>query len=251
MSTYQRPECRSDEIDTLISGVQRYDPASAAVLEEYLSAQIKDDTYDSMANLALLKLIQFNPELVQPNDDPDSPDTITLILAKALAHQPFGPDFNLCMALCSDRMSTLLSTQDQIAAFEAATKLSTLLRQRDFPKFWSTLRSEEIYSSSFSPALESLPSFSALVRKSIAKSIAETFRSLSRSRAETWLGFSEDEKSKGENLDKFAKETMGWTVDGDSVQIPSNEANDPKATVTSETVDLSRMVRTLAQSVSV
>jgi hypothetical protein len=42
--------------DTLISGVQRYDPASAAVLEEYLSAQIKDDTYDSMANLALLKL---------------------------------------------------------------------------------------------------------------------------------------------------------------------------------------------------
>jgi translation initiation factor 3 subunit K len=144
------------------------------------------------------------------------------------------------MALCSDRMSTLLSTQDQIAAFEAATKLSTLLRQRDFPKFWSTLRSEEIYSSSFSPALESLPSFSALVRKSIAKSIAETFRSLSRSRAETWLGFSEDEKSKGENLDKFAKETMGWTVDGDSVQIPSNEANDPKATVTSETVDLSR-----------
>lgn len=242
-----------------------------------------------MANLALLKLsvcsltgcsvdtellfrenrrIQFNPDLVQPNDDPDSPDTITLILAKALAHQPFGPDFNLCMALCSDRLSTLLSTQDQIAAFQAATKLSTLLRQRDFPAFWSTLRSEEIYSSSFSPALESLPSFSALVRKSIAKSISETFRSLSRSRAETWLGFSGDNNSNGESLDQFVKDTMGWSVEADNVQIPSNEANDPKSTVVSETVDLNRqynqdsvecplicffltgMVRTLAQSVS-
>lgn len=75
MSTYQRPACRSDEMyagfaaarlhtqadsvipsDALINGVARYDPASAAVLEEYLSTQIKDDSYDCMANLALLKL---------------------------------------------------------------------------------------------------------------------------------------------------------------------------------------------------
>lgn len=48
--------------------------------------------------------MQFNPELAQSDDDPDSPDTITLILVKALAHEPFGPDFSLCMALLSDRM---------------------------------------------------------------------------------------------------------------------------------------------------
>jgi translation initiation factor 3 subunit K len=49
------------------------------VLEEYLSQQIKDETYDPLANLALLKLIQFNENLVpQPDEDDASPDTITV-----------------------------------------------------------------------------------------------------------------------------------------------------------------------------
>jgi len=42
--------------DQLISSVARYDPQNASILEEYLGEQVRDDTYDLMANLALLKL---------------------------------------------------------------------------------------------------------------------------------------------------------------------------------------------------
>lgn len=45
--------CNSDQ---LISSVARYDPQNASILEEYLSEQVKNDTWDLMADLALLKL---------------------------------------------------------------------------------------------------------------------------------------------------------------------------------------------------
>lgn len=134
-------------------------------------------------------------------------------------------------------MSTLLSSEDQIKAFETATQLSLLLRERDFVKFWATLNSAEVQQGPLYPAIASLPSFSNLVRKSIAVSIANTFRSLQKQRAEQWLGFTGEQAG---GVEAFAKETMGWSIEGDSVRIPSNEANDPKSTVQSETVDLSR-----------
>jgi len=212
--------------------------------------------------------IQFNPELVQPSDDEtDSPDTTQLVLVKTLAHAPFDADFSLSIALLGDRMSMLLSGDEQLTAFETATQLSLLLRERDFSKFWSTLNSSEVQQGPLYPAIASLPSFANLVRKSIAKSIANTFKSLQKQRAEQWLGFTGEQAA---DLESFAKETMGWSIEGDSVRIPSNEANDPKSTVQSETVDLSRklmhtqspstteinmlpippgLVRTLAQSV--
>lgn len=134
-------------------------------------------------------------------------------------------------------MSTLLSGDEQLTAFETATQLSLLLRERDFSKFWSTLNSSEVQNGPLYPAIASLPSFANLVRKSIARSIANTFRSLQKQRAEQWLGFTGQQ---AQGLESFAKETMGWSIEGDSVRIPSNEANDPKSTVQSETVDLSR-----------
>ena len=184
-----------------------------------------------------MKLLQFNPDSVVVPDDPDEPDTIQLVLAKALAHEPFGADFSLCMSLLGDRTSDVLSSPDSLQAFEAASKLSTLLRQRDFPRFWELLKSEAIYTGPFSPALESLPSFSSLVRICIAKSVADTFRSLDKTRAEKWLGFA----GESAELEAFAIE-RGWTVDAGTVRIPSNESNDPKSTVQSETIDLSSEV---------
>lgn len=159
------------------------------------------------------------------------------MLVKSIAHAPFDADFSLSIALLGDRMSTLLSGDDQLTAFETATQLSLLLRERDFPKFWSTLNSSEVQQGPLYPAITSLPSFSNLVRKSIARSIANTFRSLQKQRAQQWLGFSGESAG---DLETFARESMGWTIEGDSVRIPSNEANDPKSTVQSETVDLSR-----------
>lgn len=171
------------------------------------------------------------------DEESESPDTTQLVLVKAIAHAPFDADFSLSIALLGDRMSTLLSGDEQLTAFETATQLSLLLRERDFVKFWSTLNSSEVQQGPLYPAIASLPSFTNLVRKSIARSIANTFRSLQTQRAERWLGFTGEQAG---GLESFAKEVMGWSIEGDSVRIPSNEANDPKSTVQSETVDLSR-----------
>jgi translation initiation factor 3 subunit K len=50
------PPTRSDDIQLLIDGVDRYNPDNAQLLEEYLMQQLQNDEYDLMANLALLKL---------------------------------------------------------------------------------------------------------------------------------------------------------------------------------------------------
>lgn len=224
-----------------MNSVQRYDPGVANTLEDYLAQQVSNDEYDPYANLALLKLIQFNEQLGQPDvDDPDSPDTVSLLLVKALAHDPFGPDFDLCVAMLSDRLSPVVSSSETVEGFRLAMQLSTLLKQRHFVKFWALQRSQEVTSSALSPAIQSLPSFANLVRKSIAGAIADTFRSIERSRASSWLGFTEADSADGQTLDAFAKDTMSWTVEGDNLRIPSTEANDPKSSVQSEHVDLTR-----------
>lgn len=47
---------RPQNIQTLIDSVERYNPENVPVLEDYLSQQCSNDTYDLEANLALLKL---------------------------------------------------------------------------------------------------------------------------------------------------------------------------------------------------
>lgn len=56
MATYN-PSTRPEQIDTLISGVDRYNPHNLPLLHEYLEAQLKNEhDWDCMAALAVLKL---------------------------------------------------------------------------------------------------------------------------------------------------------------------------------------------------
>jgi hypothetical protein len=50
------PACRPEHITTLIESVNRYNPESLEVLEEYLAQQCSDGTFDCLADLAILKL---------------------------------------------------------------------------------------------------------------------------------------------------------------------------------------------------
>ena len=47
---------RPQTIQTMIDGVERYNPENTEVLEEYLASQCKNGEYDLVANLVLLKL---------------------------------------------------------------------------------------------------------------------------------------------------------------------------------------------------
>ena len=50
------PSFRPEHITTLIESVNRYNPESLEVLEEYLALQCSDGTFDCLADLAILKL---------------------------------------------------------------------------------------------------------------------------------------------------------------------------------------------------
>lgn len=47
---------RPEVIQSLIDGVDRYNPDNISILEEYLTTQCQNEEYDLMANLAALKL---------------------------------------------------------------------------------------------------------------------------------------------------------------------------------------------------
>jgi hypothetical protein len=51
-TTMNRPEA----IDSMITGIGRYNPAHIPLLEEYLQDQCRESGSDLQANLALLKL---------------------------------------------------------------------------------------------------------------------------------------------------------------------------------------------------
>ena len=47
---------RPEHIQTILSGLDRYNPETTGVFQEYVAAQCEERTYDCYANLALLKL---------------------------------------------------------------------------------------------------------------------------------------------------------------------------------------------------
>jgi len=47
---------RPEHIDNILNGLDRYNPETTSVFQEYVAQQCADQTYDCYANLALLKL---------------------------------------------------------------------------------------------------------------------------------------------------------------------------------------------------
>ncbi|KAG9331314.1 hypothetical protein JZ751_019505 [Albula glossodonta] len=78
-------------VGKLLRGIDRYNPENLATLERYVETQAKENAYDLEANLAVLKLYQFNPAYFQT--------TVTSqILLKALTNLPHT-DFTLCKCM--------------------------------------------------------------------------------------------------------------------------------------------------------
>lgn len=51
----EAPE-RPEHIDTILNGLDRYNPETTTIFQEYVTQQCDSQTYDCYANLALLKL---------------------------------------------------------------------------------------------------------------------------------------------------------------------------------------------------
>ncbi|XP_024413016.2 eukaryotic translation initiation factor 3 subunit K-like isoform X2 [Desmodus rotundus] len=78
-------------VGKLLEGINGYNPKNLATLEHYVEMPAKKNAYDLEANLAVLKLYQFNPAFFQT--------TVTAqILLKAFTNLPHT-DFTLCKCM--------------------------------------------------------------------------------------------------------------------------------------------------------
>lgn len=78
----------------------RYNPDNLGTLERYVEIQARENAYDLEANLAVLKLYQFNPRMFNI-------DITQLILLKALTNFPHS-DFILCKCLLNEAKVLLI-----------------------------------------------------------------------------------------------------------------------------------------------
>ncbi|CAO1636328.1 unnamed protein product [Parajaminaea phylloscopi] len=267
-SSPYNPASRPEKIDSLISGVDRYNPHNLPLLQEYLEDQLKDKyEWDCMAALAILKLFQFNPTSF-------SYPLVTLMLAKSLHALP-SPHFGLCLSLLGEAPVSILapaveeSTEktaengEEVPSEEPVAQppsagiltdativklhhLAGLLSSSRYPTFWSTLQTPE-YADVQESVLSQLEHFDDGVRKVVLNGTASAFRSISRKRLSSYLGLPD-----GTELDQFLQSSApGWQVRGDGVvEIPANKDNQvAKASgVVREDVGLGDLTKLLHQA---
>ncbi|GAA5831943.1 hypothetical protein JCM3766R1_000165 [Sporobolomyces carnicolor] len=253
-------EGRPEHIATLISGVDRYNPSNVHLLEDYLQQQLADGQYDLLANLALLKLYQFNPTSLSP-----AAALSTLFLA--LTHAPFAADFGLAWSLLSDSFvngaalppvaandSDDDSDDDEPVKKVAATPrgeketaqllqgLSSLLQGRKFRQFWATIdkvQGGKDVEGQVEALKRDAKGWDRAIRQEIAKEIELSFRSVKKDTLAGFLGT--------QDFNEIA-ESRKWTINEQDVQLPQNDSNTPKSSVTHERIEIEQLSRLLGRT---
>ncbi|KAL3431292.1 eukaryotic translation initiation factor 3 subunit K [Aspergillus tetrazonus] len=234
-------ETRPANIEAILSGLDRYNPETTTVFQDYVVQQCEDRTFDCYANLALLKLYQFNPHLLQP-------ETVTNILVKALTVFP-SPAFSLCLALLpaytqpfpsSEAEATAAQTSDFVESVQKLARLSSLLESAQYAQFWSTLNSDDLYAD----LVADVAGFEELVRIRIAVEVGKAFREINAEVLEQWL-----DVRNSEALEKFVTEVCSWEVDKSGsvtvVKVPTNKENEARSEVKSERVGVDMFGRVI------
>ncbi|KAF3934261.1 hypothetical protein ABW19_dt0200582 [Dactylella cylindrospora] len=234
MPAFDYAEDRPEHITNILNGLDRYNPETTTIFQDYVAQQCEAGTYDCYANLALLKLYQFNPHLTRD-------ETITNILVKALTVFP-SPDFSLCCHLLPPNLLNNSSTSpngDTLAdAIQGLHNLSLLLESSQFKEFWQTLDGDDLYADLTADVV----GFEDTIRNRVAGVTAASMREVSRELFEGWVNLSDDK------FETFVTETLGWAIDGDAVVIPLNKDNEAKPTVTRETVKFDQFSRVIRRA---
>ncbi|KAG6330254.1 hypothetical protein ID866_8837 [Astraeus odoratus] len=230
------PSSRTELIENLVSGVDRYNPSNVGILEDYLYHQIRSEEYDCLANIAILKLYQFNPDLYNA-------DVVVNILLKALTAEPF-PDFNLCISLLDDRPVNLNPDEpDPLPVLlPILTNLYNLLHQCRFTAFWTFYHSDELESLRENYIVECV-GFEDAIREVAARAVKATFTRIGLDRLGAYVDLS------GPELDAWV-EKQEWTFDSSNgtVSIPPNPDNQIESVVIQENVKLAQLQKVITHA---
>jgi translation initiation factor 3 subunit K len=237
MVAFDKCETRPAHIEAILNGLDRYNPETTTVFQDYVAQQCEDRSFDLYANLALLKLYQFNPHLLQA-------DTVTNVLVKALTVFP-SPAFSLCLALLPAHTQPFATTSEAQAASQTSdfvesvqklARLATLLESAQYTQFWATLNSDDLYAD----LTADIAGFEELIRIRIAVEVGKAFRSITADSLEQWL----DLRSR-DALAKFVADVCSWKVEGDVVRVPTNKENEARSEVKSERVGVDMFGRVI------
>ncbi|ERL91876.1 eukaryotic translation initiation factor 3 subunit K [Dendroctonus ponderosae] len=202
-------ETMQQTVATMLSGIERYNPDNLPTLERYVEMQSKENTYDLEANLAVLKLYQFNPHSFNI-------DITCQILLKALTNLP-NTDFILCKCLL---------TGNQLAAdpINQIIYLADILEQCDFQLFWARIRTTPELTQKIAGFLDS-------IRKFVCHVVGITFQTIEISHLAQLLGVIDDS-----TLQVWIKK-YGWKSDSDNLVFISNQDENIKTKNISEKID--------------
>jgi len=184
-------------IPDMLKTIERYNPEHLKTIEEYVEEQAKNNEYDLEANLAVLKLYQFNPHLLNL-------DVTYTILLKALTNFPHT-DFVLCKCL-------LLPTQMADDNVREIIYLADILEQCEFSVFWSKVESN--------PSLfRKITGFYDSIRKFVCHVVGITFQSIEKQYLAALLG-NADEKM----LQSWVKK-MNWREENGLIFVSNQDDN--------------------------
>ncbi|XP_036327891.1 eukaryotic translation initiation factor 3 subunit K [Rhagoletis pomonella] len=182
---------QSQTIQEMLGCIERYNPDHLKTLEAYVEDQAKNNTYDLEANLAVLKLYQFNPHMLNF-------DITYTILLKCLTNLPHT-DF--VMAKC-----LLLPQQMKDGTVQTIIDLADILERTDFTLFWQRA---ELNRALF----RHISGFHDSIRKFVCHVVGITFQTIRKDLLKELLGGIEDS-----TLEQWIKKN-GWKHQGKLIVI--------------------------------
>lgn len=198
-------------------GIDRYNPENLGTLERYVELQSRENAYDLEANLAVLKLYQFNPMYFQLN-------VAAQILLKALTNLPHT-DFVLCKCLIDE----MHQQEEQLSKI---IYLYDLLETCQFKKFWSEI--------SLTPDIVAgIVGFGESIRKYICHVVGITYQHIDVAVFSELLGDVSDEEA------SMWMTKYGWTAVNDKIFIANQEENVKPKNIT-EKIDFENVAGILA-----
>jgi len=154
------------DITKFLGTVERYNSNNLPLFERYVEIQVLDNFYDLEANLAILKLYQFFPNLYKP-------EMACWILLKSITNLP-NTDFVLCRCLLGPNQ------MDDIN-IARISYLANLLELCQFKKFWEEKSKDQ-------KLLSHISGFDDSIRKFVCHVVNITYQSIDRAVLKDLLG---------------------------------------------------------------
>nr|ALS05123.1 eukaryotic translation initiation factor 3 subunit K [Labidocera rotunda] len=206
------------QIKEMLQGIERYNPENIKTLEHYVDLQARERGYDLEANLALLKLYQFNTTYYRM-------DVVVQILLKALMNLPHT-DIVLCKCMLTQEIL-------EHPNVETILYLADLLEICKFNSFWEEINKQ-------SDLVNCVAGFEDAVRKFVCHVISITYQTIEERVLQELLGLV-DETAIRAWTDRY-----GWKIDSNGLVSITNQEEIIKTRNITEKIDLDSVASIMA-----